>query len=173
MTAVAVVSAGIGAVGATPAQAAPACSKKAAKLAVGKSSFASRIKHSLGADFFAGQRVMQLFRVYRVHCFDLTLDGKREMVVELGCCTGSSFDPWAIFTPKDNRWRLRYSRVRTNNSGLDVDLFNSDVEGGPQLPAVEEKLPVYDSDDANCCPSGYEYEYTVWSGQRFVYGVRW
>jgi hypothetical protein len=102
------------------AEAAPICSKSAAKRAVVATPFAARIKKRLGKNFFAGQPVMKLFSVYKTSCMDLTGDGEREMLVELGCCTGPSRDPWAIFVPQAGRWRLAFSRVATNHFGLRV-----------------------------------------------------
>jgi hypothetical protein len=156
-----------------PAQAAPACSKTAAKRAVVTTSFAARIKRATGKSFYRGLPVMRIFGVYQARCFDLTGDGQREMLVQLLCCTVGSIDPWAIFTPHGNRWHLAFSRVKTNNFGTAIGMYDSDVPGGQRRPAVEEKIPVYSRDDPNCCPSSYHYRYTVWDGQRFVYGARW
>jgi hypothetical protein len=164
---------GSAAVAPTNAQAAPACSKAAAKRAVVTTPFGARIRAAVGRSFFAGRPVMGVFGVYRATCVDLTGDGKREMLAQLLCCTVGSIDPWAIFTPDGDRWHLAFSRVRTNNFGTQLGSFASDDTGGARRPAVEEKVPVYGPGDANCCPSSFDYRYTVWDGGRFVYGARW
>lgn len=52
-------------------------------------------------------------------CVDVTGDGRREMIVELRCCTGGSLSPWAIFRSNANgRWRMAYAQVRDNNRGI-------------------------------------------------------
>lgn len=156
------------------AQAAPRCGKGAAKKAVTQTSVARRIKHQLPSLYFSrNQTVLQVFRVARVHCYDLTDDGQQEMIVEMSCCTVSSYDPWAIFKARGGKWSLRFSRVKTANFGLRAALFDSDVEGGSSRSAVEEKIPVYANLDSNCCPSSFRFRYTVWTGKRFSYGVRW
>lgn len=93
------------------------------------------------------------------------------MTVGLTCCTVSSPDPWAIFKAKRGRWTLAFSRINVGVFGLDTGRY---FLGGrkPSRRAVEEKSPVYEPDDGNCCPSSFIYHYTAWKGKRFVYGVR-
>jgi len=122
----------------------------------------------LGDDFFGSLRVLRLFRVSRAFCRDLTGDGRREIVIWLGCCTVGSPDPWAILVKRRGRWHVKFSRVNGNFFGLEVDTFRFE-EG--LLPAVEEKIPVFGSQDPNCCPSSFHFRYTRWSPHRHRFVV--
>jgi hypothetical protein len=144
------------------ASAAPSCSKRGAASAVAHTAFGSQIRRS--GILRPGERVLGLFGVYRVHCRDLLGSRRREMVVELACCTVSSPDPWAIFSARGNRWRLRFSRVRADVRRLSVGRFR--VRGHVRR-AVQEKLAVLRPTDPNCCPSAYRYRYTFWDGRHF------
>lgn len=167
---VAALAASAALVAAPTAQAAPACTKAAAKRAVVTTPFAQRIKRGLGRSFLGGGTVMRTFVVGRVLCEDVTGDDAAEMVVHLQCCTVSSPSPWAIFVAEGGRWRLAFSRVKVLVFRLDTGSFSPFADGTSKL-AVEEKIPDYGPNDANCCPSSFEYEYTVWDGQRFMHGV--
>jgi hypothetical protein len=144
------------------ASAAPSCSRSGAASALTHTAFGSQIRRS--GIVRPGERVLGLFGVYRVHCRDLFGSRRREMVVELACCTVSSPDPWAIFSVRGSRWRLRFSRVRADVRRLSVGRFR--VRGHLRR-AVGEKLAVLGPTDPNCCPSGYRYRYTYFTGRRF------
>jgi len=131
----------------------PACSKAAAMRATTGSAFGRQILASPSKP----RRIFPMFIVWQVACRDLTGDGRREMIVLLGCCTVSTEDPWAIFTPEGARWRLAFSRPR--------DQVWNRLEIRPNEVIV--KSPVYARDDANCCPSAFAYSSALWNGTRF------
>jgi hypothetical protein len=81
--------------------------------------------------------------VARVECADLARDDAEEMFVQLACCTGSTPDPWGIFTPKGGRWRPMFLRPGVNANGVEIK--------GTQL--VEE-IPVYGPGDPSATPRG-------------------
>jgi hypothetical protein len=145
---------------AAPAMAAaPACSKAAARHAVIDTSFARKVKSTLGSAIFRpGETVLGLFKITTVICADVTGDGAKEMVVSLQCCTASSPSPWAIFKAGSGRWALRYSRIKTITARLRVDPHGD----------VEEKSPRYAPDDPFCCPSSYRYVRAHWTGTAFT-----
>jgi len=157
----------------SPANAAGLCTRPAAKRALTHTAFVHQVHRRLRPILGPGRRVLGVFVVQRPQCRDLTGDGTREMVVSLACCTVSSPDPWAIFMRRRGRWRLAFSRIRTDNWGVTPGNYESDYANGPSRMAVEEKLPVYGASDALCCPRSFSYKYIVWNGRRFVYGVRW
>jgi hypothetical protein len=52
-------------------------------------------------------------------CRDITGDGHREMIVRLGCCTGGSLSPWAIFKhnpPDSGEWPTSKSATTFSSS---------------------------------------------------------
>jgi len=139
---------------ASPASAAgPACSKAAAMRATTGSAFGREILASPSKP----ERIFPPFIVEQVACRDLTGDGQREMIVLLECCTISTQDPWAIFTPRGRRWRLAFSRPRDQVwNRLEI-----------RSNEVIVKNPVYARDDSNCCPSAFAYSSALWNGTRF------
>jgi hypothetical protein len=144
------------------ASAAPICSKRGAVSAVTDNAFGRQIRAS--GILQPGERVLGLFTIYRVYCRNLFGSRRREMVVELACCTVSSPDPWAIFSARGNAWRLRFSRVRADVRRLRVGRFRV---GGRVRGAVREKLAVLRPTDPNCCPSSYRYRYTYLDNRHF------
>lgn len=81
--------------------------------------------------------------VTRVECTDLARDDAEEMFVQLACCTGSTPDPWGVFTSQAGRWRPMFLRPGVNANGVEID--------GTQL--VEE-IPVYGPGDPSATPRG-------------------
>jgi hypothetical protein len=98
----------------------------------------------------------------------MTGDGRRERVVDFVCCTVSSPDPWAILQRRRGRWRIAFSRVRTQHFGFDTGVFEF-ARG--EFWAVEEEIPVYRRGDSNCCPSSFRYRYTRWDRGRRAFRV--
>jgi hypothetical protein len=150
------------------AQASPTCSVSSARHAVVQTPFASKIRRKVA--FAPSQKVLDVFAIAHVHCYDLTGDGRNEMIVELVCCTGSSLDPWAIFTPRGERWSLGFSRINTQVFMLTVGAFAPLGRAAANGRAVEEKIPEYGPGEPSCCPSSYRYAYTSWRGASFVRG---
>jgi hypothetical protein len=135
----------------------PECSKNAARRAVLDSDFEPAVR-DLGAvppgDPLFGQFGYVLADLI---CRDFTSDGLKEMVVQLGCCTGGSPSPWAVFTPDNGRWRLAFHR-----ENIPATLS---VEGD----AIVEKSPAYAAGDPTCCPSTYRFGHIRWDGSSFIF----
>jgi hypothetical protein len=87
-------------------------------------------------------------------CRDLTGDGEREMIVRLGCCTGSSLGPWAIFKhDAAGQWRMAYVQVRDTVFRLSV-----------RRRIVRTTLPApYEG----ACTPYVRYRVVRWNGSRF------
>jgi len=142
------------------AAAAAACTRPAARSAVRHSSFGAAIRKKLPGNVKYGAGPLLGHSIWKLRCADLTGDGRDEMVVALACCTVSTPTPWAIFRRGRGKWHTAFKRVsrKTTLADLRIDAARD----------VVEKLPVYEPGDALCCPSGYSYRVTHWSGSRFV-----
>jgi hypothetical protein len=158
---------------ATVAQDGPACNEAEAQAAVRQKPFRRALWRALGRRFArpkgmpaSDEFVIGMFVLYEVECYDLTGDGHDEMIVEPACCNTSSPDPWAIFAPVGDRWRLAYHRLRANVWSVHTSTYRS--EDGSHQASVEAKIPVFRRRDALCCPSRFKYAYTVYDGTRFV-----
>jgi hypothetical protein len=97
------------------------------------------------------------FVIAKLACRDLTGDGAEEMLVQLGCCTGGSPSPWAIFTAEDGSWDLAF--------------YRSNVQAGLSFEAttIVEKSPAYAAGDPTCCPSTFRFGEITWDGEEFVF----
>jgi hypothetical protein len=138
-------------------EAGPGCSKPAAKDAVLDSEFEASVRE-LGAvqpadPLFGGFGYV----VAEVICRDLTGDGAEEMVAQLGCCTGGSPSPWAIFVDEDGAWQPAFYRT-----GIQASLS---VEGD----AIVEKSPAYAAGEPTCCPSTFRFGRVSWDGSEFAF----
>jgi len=97
------------------------------------------------------------YAIRKLICRDLTGDDADEMVVQLGCCTGSSPTPWQIFRDDEGEWSLELHR--------DDLVAVLSVQGDE----IVEKSPAYSADDASCCPTTFRFGRVAWDGERFAY----
>jgi hypothetical protein len=138
-------------------QAAPACSKPAARDAVSDSEFESSVRElgvvQAGDPLFGGFGYV----VAEVICRDLTADGAEEMVAQLDCCTGGAPSPWAIFVAEEGAWQPAFYRT-----GIQARLS---VEGD----AIVEKSPAYAAGEPTCCPTTYRFGRVSWDGSAFAF----
>jgi hypothetical protein len=115
------------------------------------------------ASILQNDQPLDLYSVTNVLCHDLTGDGNAEMVVLLGCCTGSSPDPWAIFEPAGREWDLAFARVSQR-----LNVANLRIREEKPYATLVERVPVYGPTDPNCCPSSFRSNYFRWNGQEFA-----
>jgi hypothetical protein len=147
----------------------PKCSKSVAQRATRGTRFARSLRRISSVAPASGTGVYVAgVAITDVWCGDFTGDGRAEMVAAYGCCTVSTQDPIAIFRRVKGRWRIAYSRLSIASFDTNAGVYW--LERG-QTPAVVIKVPVYESDDPNCCPSSFVYRSITFNGSRFVYGV--
>lgn len=125
-----------------------ACSKASAKRAVVESG----VFNAAFDEFFGesaspeADELFEVFGVYKVWCRDFTLDGRRDMAVNLLCCTVSSPRPLVVFVDTDAGWQVGWQR------------FNSQAWRPRSVGrTLRYRTPVYRRTDANCCPSTFRY----------------
>ncbi|MEA2171137.1 MAG: hypothetical protein QOF76_4437 [Solirubrobacteraceae bacterium] len=140
--------AGIAATAAPAAHAAPTCSKTSAMDRIeANAPFVAAIRKT-GA-LQPDESVSDVFGIADITCADLTGDKRKEMTVTLDCCTAASPTPFAIFTAKDDGWKLAYRTTKL--------LISDQRRKGQKIILTH---PVYKRTDALCCPSSMR-DYTV------------
>lgn len=146
------------------------CSPAGARAALADNGGWTSIDRSLRSWLAGGESASSdLFSIESVRCRDLTGDDVPEMLVSLGCCTGSSPAPFVIFRATDAGWLQAFTRA--------YDLWGAPrlLPGRGRSSGVTFERPVYGGASTCCAPKVRVYR-TVWTGKRFqqrYVGVRW
>lgn len=124
------------------------CSKRSAKRAVAATGVFDSPFYKIFGKYATPEtnELFEVFGVYKVWCRDFTLDGRRDMAVNLLCCTVSSPRPLVVFVNTGVGWKVGWQR------------FNSQA-WSPRAAGrtLRYRAPVYKRTDANCCPSRFRY----------------
>ncbi len=106
------------------------------------------------------EKVSDLYTETLIGCQDLDGDELEELVMSLGCCTGTSPTPWAIFSQSNGRWHAQFVRAQS------ATLLKLTDEG------VRETSAAFTPGEPLCCPSGRRTGLVSWDGERYVYAPR-
>lgn len=142
---------------ATAAHPDPPCSNAAAKKAVLSSTLPKRWKDAVQGKYGPYEGIGGLT------CKDVTRDGVADMLLTFSSGGTAGDVAWAVFRRASGVWKLALAK-------LQVYKLRLDVRGGDPVQTV----PVYNRDDANCCPTGgYDHTRWHWNGTNFVLLRAW
>lgn len=134
------------------------CSRAEAKQAVVASTLPERWKDAVRGEFGPNEGIGRLF------CADLTRDSRRDMVMTFSSGGTAGDVAWAVFR-RTAAGGLRLALARLRVYKVRVSLASADVV---------EHQPVYNREDANCCPTGgYDHVRFHWNGTRFAVVRKW
>ena len=142
-------------VGFSPAASSQPCSRAAAKRAIAASNLPKRVKIDASGRYGAG--------IDRLICRDLTGDGQKEMVASIFSGGTAGDHSWLVFAATRRGWKLAFRRLNLYKVGIRAASHG-----------IVETLPVYNQDDANCCPSGgFDHRLYRWRHGQFVVARSW
>jgi hypothetical protein len=98
----------------------------------------------------------------RVICHDFTRDGRVDLAVSIASGGTAGDVGFAVFRTTPAGWKVALAR-----NGYKLGLFRL---GGD----LASSQPVYEKNDANCCPTGgFDHTRFHWNGARFAVARTW
>jgi hypothetical protein len=96
-------------------------------------------------------------------CADVTGDGRRDLAATIFSGGTAGDIAWVVFRANGSHWRLAFRQLHAYKVGLFLRGHD-----------LVESQPIYEKNDANCCPSGgFAHRRFHWAATRFEIVRRW